>query len=358
MNQFDDAAAPAIPQQPAAAQKYDALLFVSFGGPESQDDVIPFLENVLRGKNVPRERMLEVAEHYRHFGGKSPLNDQNREQIAALETELKQHGIELPIYFGNRNWNPLLADTLTEMQRDGVHRALAYFTSAYSSYSGCRQYRENIATAQEQVGAGAPQIDKLRMFYNHPRFIEAQAERVATGLAQIPAERRDEAQVIYTAHSIPNAMADNCNYAQQVAETARLVSEALSIRNWRVAYQSRSGPPQQPWLEPDVLDVLRELEQSGDVQDVVIVPSGFLSDHMEVLFDLDTEAKDLAAVLGLNLVRAGTVGSHPLFVRMIRELIEERIAGTPRLAIGEFGPSHDVCPIDCCLYTPGRPTAR
>ncbi len=334
---------------------YDALLVVSFGGPESQDNVIPFLENVLRGKNVPRERMLEVAEHYRHFGGKSPLNDQNRELIAALEAEFKQHGIALPIYFGNRNWYPLLPDTLEQMRRDGVRRALAYFTSAYSSYSGCRQYRENIAAAQEQVGAGVPRIDKLRMFYNHPLFVEAQAERVSAALGQIPAERRAATQVIYTAHSIPNAMADNCNYALQVAETARLVSDSLSIRNWRVAYQSRSGPPQQPWLEPDVLDVLRELKAAGDVQDVVIVPSGFLSDHMEVLFDLDTEAKDLAAELGLNLVRAGTVGSHPTFVTMIRELIEERITGTPRLAIGEFGPSHDVCPADCCLYTPGRP---
>lgn len=334
---------------------YDALLVVSFGGPESQDDVIPFLENVLRGKNVPRERMLEVAEHYRHFGGKSPLNDQNRELIAALEAEFKQHGIALPIYFGNRNWYPLLADTLEQMRLDGVRRALAYFTSAYSSYSGCRQYRENIAAAQEQVGAGVPRIDKLRMFYNHPLFVEAQAERVRAALGQIPAERRAATQVIYTAHSIPNAMADNCNYALQVAQTARLVSDSLSIRNWRVAYQSRSGPPQQPWLEPDVLDVLRELKAAGDVQDVVIVPSGFLSDHMEVLFDLDTEAKDLAAGLGLNLVRAGTVGSHPTFVTMIRELIEERIAGTPRLAIGEFGPSHDVCPTDCCSYTPGRP---
>jgi ferrochelatase len=299
--------------------------------------------------------MLEVAEHYRHFGGKSPLNDQNRELIAALEAEFKQHGIALPIYFGNRNWHPLLTDTLEQMQRDGVRRALAYFTSAYSSYSGCRQYRENILAAQDQVGAAAPRIEKLRMFYNHPLFVEAQAERVRAALAQIPAERRDAAQVIYTAHSIPNAMADNCNYAQQVAETARLVSDALSIRNWRVAYQSRSGPPQQPWLEPDVLDVLRELKAAGDVQDVVIVPSGFLSDHMEVLFDLDTEAKDLAAELGLNLVRAGTVGSHPKFVRMIRDLVEERIQGTPRLAIGEFGPSHDVCPADCCLYTPVRP---
>ncbi len=344
-----------VPPADDSRESYDALLVVSFGGPESQDDVIPFLENVLRGKNVPRERMFEVAEHYRHFGGKSPLNDQNRELIAALEAEFKQYGISLPIYFGNRNWHPLLADTLEQMQRDGVRRALAYFTSAYSSYSGCRQYRENIAAAQEQVGASAPRIEKLRMFYNHPLFVEAQSERVAGALAGIPAERREAAQVIYTAHSIPNAMADNCNYAQQVAETARLVSNALSIRNWRVAYQSRSGPPQQPWLEPDVLDVLRELKAAGDLQDVVIVPSGFLSDHMEVLFDLDTEAKDLAAELGLNLVRAGTVGSHPKFVTMIRELVEERIAGGPRLAIGEFGPSHDVCPVDCCLYTPGRP---
>ncbi len=350
MDPFDAATPP-----DALPPRYEALLVVSFGGPESQDDVIPFLENVLRGKHVPRERMLEVAEHYRHFGGRSPLNEQNRELIAALEGEFSRHGLRLPVYFGNRNWHPLLPDAVTQMARDGVRRALAYFTSAYSSYSGCRQYCENLDVAREHVEM-APQIDKLRMFYNHPLFIEATAERVAAALGQIPAERRDTAQVIYTAHSIPLAMAVGCNYAQQIAETACLVSSSLGIHHWQVAYQSRSGPPQQPWLEPDVLDVLRELKTFAATRDVVIVPSGFLSDHLEVLYDLDTEARQLCKELGLNMFRAATVGNHPKLVQMIRELVQERTQGLPRRAIGAFGPSHDECPANCCLYTPTRPT--
>jgi ferrochelatase len=339
-------------------QPYDAVLVVSFGGPEGPDDVLPFLENVLRGKNVPRERMLAVAEHYQHFGGVSPINAQNRDLIAALQKELAAHGPNLPIYWGNRNWHPLLPDTFAQMARDGVKRALGFFTSAYSSYSGCRQYRENIAAAQQIAGPAAPVVEKLRMFYNHPGFIDPMIERVRDSLQQIPAERRAEAHVIYTAHSIPNSMADNCNYASQIAEAARLVSESLGIAHAQVAYQSRSGPPQQPWLEPDVCDVLRKLKDSGLASDVVVVPIGFLSDHVEVLYDLDTEAKDLAGELGLNLVRAATVGSHSGFVRMIRQLIAERVSGTPPLAIGNFGPSHDVCPADCCLYPVTRPPAK
>jgi ferrochelatase len=339
-------------------QPYDAVLVVSFGGPEGPDDVLPFLENVLRGKNVPRERMLAVAEHYQHFGGVSPINAQNRALIEALRSELAAHGPNLPIYWGNRNWRPLLTDTLAQMSRDGIKRALGFFTSAYSSYSGCRQYRENIADAQQSVGPAAPSVEKLRMFYNHPGFIGPMVERVRDALQQIPAERRLDAHVIYTAHSIPHSMADHCNYAAQIAEAARLVSEALGIAHAQVAYQSRSGPPQQPWLEPDVCDVLRKLKESGAARDVVIVPIGFLSDHVEVLYDLDTEAKDLAGELGLNLVRAATVGSHPDFVRMIRQLIEERVSGAPKLAIGNFGPSHDVCPVDCCLYPVTRPAAK
>ncbi len=316
---------------------------------------MPFLENVLRGKNVPRERMLAVAEHYQHFGGISPINAQNRALIAALEQELKLHGPALPIYWGNRNWHPLLPDTLRQMRDAGVKRALAFFTSAFSSYSGCRQYRENLMAACEEVGDGAPQIDKLRVFYNHPGYIEPVAENVRAALAQIPVERRADAKILFTAHSIPMSMADNCRYVLQLQEACRLVAEAVGSTNWQLVYQSRSGPPTQPWLEPDVLDTVRELATAG-VRDVVVMPIGFISDHMEVLYDLDTEAHDLAKELGVNLVRAATVGTHPRFVTMIRELIVERMSDAPeRMALGTMGPSHDVCPVDCCLYTPRRP---
>tara|TARA_R110002095_G_scaffold160520_5_gene139177 strand:- start:1284 stop:2306 length:1023 start_codon:yes stop_codon:yes gene_type:complete len=331
---------------------YDAILVVSFGGPEGPDEVIPFLENVLRGKNVPRERMLEVAEHYQHFGGVSPINAQNRALIKALEQELAAEGPQLPVYWGNRNWDPLLADTLTQMKQAGIKRALAFFTSAFSSYSGCRQYREDIQRAQEQVGAGAPEVDKLRVFFNHPGFIEATVARVQEALNQIPETRRDKATILYSAHSIPLAMASGCRYEAQLRESSRLVSAALGGHPWHLVYQSRSGPPQQPWLEPDICDFIKELGTEGDVEDVVIVPIGFISDHMEVLFDLDTEAKAVGNELGINVVRAKTVGVHPRFITMIRELIEERISGTEgRPALGDMGASHDVCPIDCCLRT-------
>jgi ferrochelatase len=336
--------------------KYDALLLVSFGGPERSEDVLPFLENVLRGRNVPRERMLEVAEHYHHFGGASPINAQNRALLAALHDELTSAGLNLPLYFGNRNWHPLLPDTLAQMRADGVRRAIAFFTSAFSSYSGCRQYRENIAAAQAAVGEAAPAIDKLRVFYNHPGFIEPMIEHTRQALAQVPAEARSQAPLLFTAHSIPEAMAKNCNYQQQFHEASRLVAEALGHGNWRLAYQSRSGPPQQPWLGPDIGDALTEI--ASTTSHAVAVPIGFISDHMEVLFDLDEEAKQKAAALGIQLARAKTVGTHPRFVRMIRELVEERLTNDPvRLALGNFGPSHDVCPEDCCLYQPARPPA-
>ncbi len=375
---------------------YDALLLVSFGGPDRPEDVLPFLENVLRGRSVPRERMLEVAEHYHYFGGRSPINDQNRALIAALEKELAAHGHKLPIYWGNRNWHPLLADTLRQMAADGVRRALAFFTSGYSSYSGCRQYRENIAAAQQAVvasgspaqlqqasGLSPPEVDKLRVFFNHPGFIEPMIERTRAAFEQIPAERRGSAMLLFTAHSIPTAMATGCRYEEQLREACRLVAEGLgnSYRAgpgdprtaakapWHLVYQSRSGPPQQPWLEPDVgefirgaagdslaLDPSHPADPSHPVRDVVIVPIGFISDHLEILFDLDTEVRQLCDTLGINMVRAATVGTHPRFVQMIRELIEERMTDTPnRLALGTLGPSHDVCPDDCCLYTPGRP---
>lgn len=330
-------------------QPYDALLVVSFGGPNGPDDVIPFLENVLRGRNVPKERMLAVAEHYYHFGGVSPINQQNRDLIAALEAELRHSGISLPIYFGNRNWHPLLPDTLAQMAQHGIQRALAFFTSAFSSYSGCRQYRENVAAAQAQVGPNAPQVEKLRFFYNHPGYIEPVVERVRDALQQIPADRRAAARLAFTAHSIPLAMSAGCRYVAQLEESCRLVAGALEHQNYQLVYQSRSGPPSQPWLEPDICDHLRDLASQG-VQDVVVMPIGFISDHLEVLYDLDTEARQVADELGMNLYRASTVGTHPCFVRMIRELVQERLDPTlPKPALGTLGPSHDVCPADCCL---------
>jgi len=324
---------------------YDALLLVSFGGPEGPEEVIPFLENVLRGKNVPRERLLQVAEHYKLFGGVSPINQQNRNLIQALQKELDTHGPRLPIYWGNRNWHPLLPDTLSEMARDGVRKALAFATSAYSSYSSCRQYLENIADARNVVGPGAPQIDKVRAFYNHPLFIEANVEQSRAALSTLP---QGEVTIVFTAHSIPSAMATNCDYEKQLRETGRLVADALNISNWDLAFQSRSGPPTQPWLEPDISSHLRTLKTKG-VENVVIAPIGFVSDHMEVIYDLDIEAKRTAAEIGLSIARAATAGTHPLFVKMVRELLMEKTENAPRRFLGDFGPNHDVCAVDCCL---------
>ncbi|MCH2180998.1 MAG: ferrochelatase [Mariniblastus sp.] len=331
---------------------FDAILLISFGGPEGPDDVMPFLENVLRGKNVPRARMLEVAEHYNHFGGISPINQQNRELIAALKQELADHQIELPVYWGNRNWHPLIPDTLQQMQKDGIRNALAFFTSAYSCYSGCRQYRENIMEAQVGLGDGAPQVHKLRMFFNHPDYIAASVDRVREALSEIPEQRRAKTHFLFTAHSIPLGMAERCRYTAQLEEASRLVMEAIGAFSWKLVYQSRSGPPSQPWLEPDVCDYLESLKQESEVEDVVIMPIGFVSDHMEVLFDLDTEAKEVCQRVGLQMVRAKTVGIHPKFISMIRQLILERTAGQPKQAIGFMPANHDVCPVDCCL--PGK----
>ena len=328
---------------------YNALLIVSFGGPDKREDVIPFLENVVRGKPVPRQRLLEVADHYYHFGGKSPINDQNRALIQAIEEKFAAQGPRLPIYWGNRNWHPLLSETITRMADDGVHSSLAFFTSAFSSYSGCRQYRENIADAQRAVGQHAPRIDKLRGFFNHPRFIAAMSERVCEAFDRVAADRRAKAKLIYTAHSIPRAMAENCQYEAQLAEACRLVSESAGRDDWQLAYQSRSGPPTQPWLEPDIGDELRRLANDG-VRDVVVAPIGFTSDHIEVLYDLDTQAKEVADRLGANFVRAGTVGTHPEFIDMIRELVLERFEpGQPRRTLGQMPPCPDACPDDCCL---------
>jgi len=325
---------------------YDSILVVSFGGPESREDVIPFLENVLRRRNVPRERLLAVAEHYYHFEGKSPINQQTRELISALKQELGQHGPKLPVYWGNRNWHPLLPDTLRQMQDDGIRRALAFVTSAFSSYSGCRQYREDIARAQGEV-KNAPQIDKIRPFFNHPGFIDATEERLQEALGSVPTNAK-KVQVIYVAHSIPLSMANSCDYVRQLEEVRRLVSGRLHTSADALVYQSRSGAPGQAWLEPDILDYLRDVKAKNLAGAVVLAPISFVSDHMEVLYDLDIEARRLSESLSLPMVRAKTVGVHPKFIAMIRDLILERTSGAHPQALGPLGPRAHVCAEDCC----------
>jgi protoporphyrin/coproporphyrin ferrochelatase len=355
---------------------YDAVVLVSFGGPEGQDDVLPFLENVVRGRGVPRERLLAVAEHYRHFGGVSPINGQNRALLAALRQRL-----DLPVYWGNRNWAPYLTGTVAQMAADGVRRALAFVTSAYTSYSGCRQYLEDIARARAAAGPGAPEIDKLRHYYNHPGFIGPNADAVLAALAELPERVRGSARLLFTAHSIPVSMEARSGpdalagtgphrhgwYAAQVAEAGRLVAAAVNAARaaggaaadplaHEVVWQSRSGPPQVPWLEPDVNDRLAALADLG-VPGVVVCPVGFVSDHVEVLWDLDHEARGTAASLGLPYARAATVGVDPRFVAMVTDLVAERRAGAARLALGPDGPSHDTCPAGCCPAPARRPAA-
>jgi ferrochelatase len=336
-------------------------LIVGFGGPEKREDVMPFLENVTRGRNIPRERLLEVAEHYDHFGGVSPINGQVRALTDVLRPELDRREIPLPIYWGNRNWHPFLTQALQTMTSDGVKHALAVVLAAYSSYSSCRQYREDIERARGEVGADAPPVQKMRVFYNHPDFITANAERVAEALARIPTEAKQSTRIAFTAHSIPASMARQCAYESQLEETSRLTADSLGIGRdrWSLVYQSRSGRLQDPWLEPDILDHLDDLKRQG-TESVVIHPVGFLSDHVEVLFDLDEEARERCEQLGIAMERSATVGTHPRFVSMLGELIEERIRpkdGEARRSIGNLGPNHDVCPADCCL-PPARPELR
>jgi ferrochelatase len=340
-----------------ALQPYDAVLVLSFGGPEGPDDVMPFLENVTRGRDVPRERLEVVAQQYLRFGGRSPINEQARALAAAVQADLGATGHDLPVYLGNRNWHPLLADTLRRMAADGVRHAVAFATAAWSSYSSCRQYLEDIERARAEVGPSAPLVDKLRPFADHAGFIEAQADRVRDALAAIatPDELvRGSMQLVFTAHSIPRSMARGCDYEAQLHEASRLVAErAAGGLPWQVAYQSRSGPPQVPWLEPDVGDVLERLAGEG-VRQVLVVPIGFVSDHMEVRYDLDVLAAERAAAVGIQLHRAPTVGTHPRFVAMVRELIEERVSGAPVPSVGSLGPRPASCPPDCC-QAPRRP---
>ena len=344
------------------AAPYDGFLLVSFGGPESPADVMPFLENVTRGRDIPQARLEEVAEHYYAFGGRSPINDQNRALIAALEQELVSAAIHVPVYWGNRNWDPYLADVLAQMRSDGITRAAAFITSAYSSYSGCRQYREDLATAVSAVGPGAPRIDRIRHYFDHPGFVVANADNVLAALGRLPGEAAAAARLVYVTHSIPSAMAEASGpvggaYVAQHEAVAAAVTSELADRTgvrheYELVYCSRSGSPHVPWLEPDINDHLEQLSARG-TSAVVLAPIGFVSDHMEVAFDLDTEAMETAAKLGLPATRAATAGTHPAFVAAIRDLFVERAAvergeQPVRASIGPPGPSHDVCPAGCC----------
>ena len=343
---------------------YDAFLLISFGGPEGPADVMPFLENVTRGRGVPRERLAAVAEHYYAFGGVSPINQQCRDLLAAVRADLAASGLPLPVYWGNRNWTPYLTDVVRAMADDGVRRAVAFVTSAYSSYSSCRQYLDDIERARAAAGPDAPRIDKIRRFFNHPGFIGPFADHARAALAALPAEVRDEAHLVFTAHSVPVAMAEASGPAEQagrtgggryvaeLTEAARLIAGQIGEGRhpWSLAYQSRSGPPSVPWLEPDVCDHLGELAKSG-TRAVVVIPVGFVSDHMEVRHDLDIDAAQIAGSLGLAFARAATPSTSPRFASMITDLVRERMAlpaSPPPAALGTMGVPAQDCPAGCC----------
>ncbi|EFQ84187.1 ferrochelatase [Aeromicrobium marinum DSM 15272] len=341
-------------------QPLDALLIVSFGGPEAPEDVVPFLENVTRGKNIPRERLEEVGEHYFGFGGRSPINDLNRALITAVEADLAAHGIDLPVYWGNRNWDPYLADTLQQMADDGVTDAACFVTSAYSSYSGCRQYREDLF---EAVQDHPVTLHRLRHYFNHPGFVGPFVEATRAALAEAPQDTR----LVFVTHSIPESMNEASGgpgaraYETQHQEVARLVAESVGADRHDLVYCSRSGPPQVPWLEPDVNDRLETLAAEG-VTSVAVVPIGFISDHMEVVYDLDTEARATADRLGLRFVRVATPDDAPAFVAMVRELVEERAAqlrgeDPERATVGDLGVSSTACSTTCCLNARSSRTA-
>ncbi|MEV6020244.1 MULTISPECIES: ferrochelatase [unclassified Streptomyces] len=361
------------------ATPYDALLLLSFGGPEGPDDVVPFLENVTRGRGIPKERLKEVGQHYFLFDGISPINEQNRALLDALRKDFAGHGLDLPVYWGNRNWAPYLTDTLREMAADGRRRILVLATSAYASYSGCRQYREDLAGALAvlaEEGIEPPRVDKLRHYFNHPGFVEPMTEGVLASLAELPEDVRAGAHLVFTTHSIPVAAADTSGpaeghgdggaYVRQHLDVARLIADAVreatgTDHPWRLVYQSRSGAPHIPWLEPDICDHLEELHGAGAAA-AVMVPIGFVSDHMEVLYDLDTEARAKALELGLPVRRSATVGSDPRFAAAVRDLVLERAAAetgrqVTRCALGALGASHDLCPVGCCPARTPKPAA-
>jgi len=339
--------------EPAPAGRREALLVLSFGGPEGHDDVMPFLENVTRGRGIPRQRLEEVAEHYHHFSGVSPINEQNKALIAEVERALATAGLDLPVYWGNRNWAPYVEDTWAQMAGDGIEHVYVFATSAYASFSGCRQYHEDIARARVSCGGG-PTAEKLPHYFDAPGFVTANAEALAAALASLPDDVRDTARLVATAHSIPESMAavagpgGHAYEAELLAAAERVVAEVAPGRPFDLVWQSRSGPPTVPWLEPDVNDHLAALADAGETA-VVLFPVGFISDHLEVVWDLDNEARETAEKLGLAFARAATAGTHPAFVASIVELLAERRAGgLPRLGTN--------CPAACCYVS--RPTAR
>lgn len=348
---------------------YDAILLAGFGGPEGQDDVIPFLRNVTSGRGIPDERLEEVAHHYRHFDGVSPINQQNRELKAALEAELARRGVALPVIWGNRNWDPYLNDALNEANERGFSKLIAIATSAYSSYSSCRQYREDFADALADTGLGETiQIDKVRQFFDHPGFVQPFIEGVRDGIAELERrvpglDRTSSVEVLFATHSIPSTDAAKSGpaergfgeggaYAAQHRAVAEVVMREAGASDvpWQLVYQSRSGPPSMPWLEPDINDAIAELPAAGR-KAVVIVPLGFVSDHMEVLWDLDNEALETCEEHGLEALRVPTPGTHPAYVAGLVDLVLERVNGTPteeRPAMTELGPWYDVCRPGCC----------
>lgn len=342
------------------ARAADALLLLSFGGPEGPEDVLPFLENVTRGRGVPPERLAEVAEHYLHFGGVSPINACNRAIITAVERELARTGLDLPVYFGNRNWHPMIEDTVARMTADGVRSALVFPTSAWGGYSGCRQYDEDIVRARSAVGPEAPELVKLRQYFDHPLLIAAFADAIHTARQALPAERSGHIRLVFTAHSVPVAAdtaagppADGGRlYSRQVAEAARLSAVAAGFDEYDVVWQSRSGPPQVPWLEPDIVDHLETLADEG-FDAVIVCPVGFVSDHLEVIWDLDNEAAEKAAELGIAFARAATPGTDGRFAEMVVELIAEQLRGTAPRRLGTvpgYGGTVDgaLCAVGCC----------
>ncbi|MGR4882362.1 ferrochelatase [Streptomyces sp. LARHCF249] len=378
----DQLRAAAQPRAEGIAAPYDALLLLSFGGPEGPDDVVPFLENVTRGRGIPRERLKEVGRHYFGFGGVSPINAQNRALLDALRKDFAEHGLDLPVYWGNRNWAPYLTDVMREMVADGRRRIAVLATSAYASYSGCRQYRENLAdalAALEAEGLELPRVDKLRHYFNHPGFLEPMIEGVIAALDALPAETRAGAHLAFTTHSIPTSAADTSGpvedhtgggeggaYVKQHLDVAAVIADEVAVRTgdahpWQLVYQSRSGAPHVPWLEPDICDHLEALHEAG-APAAVMVPIGFVSDHMEVLYDLDTEATAKAAELGLPAARSATVGADPRFAGAVRELVLERAArergeSPDECWVGMLGQSHDLCAVGCCPGRTPRPAA-
>ena len=359
------------------AKPFDAILFSSFGGPDGQDDVIPFLRNVTRGRGIPDERLEEVAGHYRALGGRSPITAQNEALIAALEQELARRGIDLPVYFGNRNWAPYNADAVRALHRDGHRHALGLVTSAYSSYSSCRQYREDFGMVLEETGlAGEVSIDKVRVYFNHPGFLEPVVDGVAGALRSLSVEGHDvdRIAVLFSTHSVPNSMAEASGpeetrvagsggwYVEQHLAACRWVMEQLhdeipELPEWQLVYQSRSGAPHIPWLEPDVNDVIEQIAADGSADAVIVVPIGFVTDHVEVVWDLDTEAKETADEKGLAFRRVATSGEDPRFVEALADLVQERLdVQFPRRVVTDFGGTPDVCGANCCVGRMCRPT--